>query len=176
VVAATNADLPGKVRAGDFREDLYYRLKVVTLTIPPLRDRAEDIPLLAKKLLDALCNAQKRPAPDLSTQAMDRLTGHDWPGNVRELKHALEAALVFCSDSKVDASDLQLDPFPGGPSGATPPGQTGTMSLDESERLAIIQALAANGGIKKDAADALGISRRAIHYKIKKYGIGETST
>jgi DNA-binding NtrC family response regulator len=176
VVAATNADLPGKVRAGDFREDLYYRLKVVTLTIPPLRDRAEDIPLLAKKLLDALCNAQDRPAPDLSAQAMDRLTGHDWPGNVRELKHALEAALVFCSGNKVDAADLQLDPFPGGLSGATPPGQTGTMSLDESERLAIIQALAASGGIKKDAADALGISRRAIHYKIKKYGIGETST
>ncbi len=175
VVAATNADLPGKVRTGDFREDLYYRLKVVTLTIPPLRDRAEDIPLLARRFVDALSNAQGRPAPGLSTQAMNRLTSHAWPGNVRELKHTLEAALVFCSDSKIDAADLQLDPMPGAPTDPTPRAQTRALSLDESERLAIIQALAANGGVKKDAADALGISRRAIHYKIKKYGIGETN-
>jgi DNA-binding NtrC family response regulator len=175
VVAATNANLPELVRAGDFREDLYYRLKVVTLTIPPLRDRAEDIPLLAKRFLHALCKAQNRAAPGLSPGAMDRLTSHPWPGNVRELKHALEAALVFCSDSVIDAADLQLDPVSDGRSGAAPSAPAGTLSLDESERLAIIQALAANGGVKKDAADALGISRRAIHYKIRKYGIGEPS-
>ncbi|MFH1913635.1 MAG: sigma-54 dependent transcriptional regulator, partial [Pseudomonadota bacterium] len=166
VVAATNADLAARVRDGRFREDLYYRLKVITLTIPPLRQRVEDIPLLAKRLVETLCREQGRPAVRLSDQAMDRLTAHPWPGNVRELKHALEAALVFCPEGEIGPDDIQVEP-PANEAALNAP-----LSLEESEKRAVIDALTRHGGVKKDAADALGISRRAIHYKIRKHGIG----
>ena len=169
VVAATNADLPGRVRAGAFREDLYYRLKVVTLTIPPLRDRAEDIPILASRFVEELSREQGRPVPAIAPDAMARLTAHPWPGNVRELRNALESALVFCRDDTLAADDLQLEEPP-----EDSPVRTGSaLSLEESERQAIVRALDHADGVKKKAADALGISRRAIHYKIKKYGIGD---
>jgi len=169
VVAATNADLPELVRQGEFRQDLYYRLKVVTLTIPPLRERPEDIPALAARFTAELCREQDRPAAAISPEAMARLLAHPWPGNVRELKHALEAALVFCAGDVIAADDLQLDPPP-----ADFPGPADSpRSLEDNERLAIVRALEQAGGVKKKAADALGISRRAIHYKIRKYGIGD---
>lgn len=169
VVAATNADLPGRVRAGAFREDLYYRLKVVTLTIPPLRQRVEDIPILAEKFVHSLCLEQARPPMTITPDAMDRLTAHPWPGNVRELKNALEAALVFCRGNAVTTDDLQLEPPPEG----SPALAGNALSLEENEKQTIIRALDHANGVKKKAADALGISRRAIHYKIKKYDIGE---
>lgn len=169
VIAATNADLPKMVADGDFREDLYYRLKVVTLTIPPLRDRAEDIPLLVKGFIAELCGEQGRPPVPLADAAMKRLENHPWPGNVRELRNAIEAALVFCTGDAIEADDLQLEEPP-----ADSPAARGTsLSLEDNERETIVRALEATGGVKKDAADRLGISRRAIHYKIKKYGIGE---
>ncbi|WP_338669550.1 sigma-54-dependent transcriptional regulator [Pseudodesulfovibrio methanolicus] len=169
VVAATNADLPKMVADGTFREDLYYRLKVVTLTIPPLRERREDLPALAEGLLDRLCAGQGRPRADLSAEAMRLLESHTWPGNVRELENALEAALVFCDGELIEPADLQLETPP-----ANAPAAAGTsLSLEDNERETIVRALEAAGGVKKDAADRLGISRRAIHYKIKKYGIGE---
>lgn len=169
VLAATNADLPGMVAGGDFREDLYYRLKVVTLTIPPLRERREDLPELAQGFLAEFCAAQEREPVALSSNAMTTLTTHPWPGNVRELKNAIEAALVFCQGNVIEPADLQLEAPP-----ADSPAARGTsLSLEDNEREAIVRALKATGGVKKDAADRLGISRRAIHYKIKKYGIGE---
>ena len=157
------------VADGTFREDLYYRLKVITLTIPPLRERREDIPALATGLLAELCARQERTPAVLSPQAMDRLKAHSWPGNVRELRNALEAALVFCGGDVIEPDDLQLDPVPAG----SPAASGASLSLEDSERETILRALEAVGGVKKDAADRLGISRRAIHYKIKKYGIGE---
>ncbi|WP_319581763.1 sigma-54 dependent transcriptional regulator [uncultured Pseudodesulfovibrio sp.] len=169
VVAATNADLPGMVASGEFREDLYYRLKVVTLTIPPLRERCEDIPALTDGLLARLCARQQRPRAEISDKAMRLLESHPWPGNVRELENALEAALVFCDGDVIEPDDLQLETPP-----ANSPAAAGSsLSLEDNERETIIRALEAAGGVKKDAADRLGISRRAIHYKIKKYGIGE---
>ena len=169
VIAATNADLPGMVADGEFREDLYYRLKVVTLTIPPLRERHEDIPALAEGLLARLCARQQRTPARISDKAMGLLEDHPWPGNVRELENALEAALVFCDGDVIEPGDLQLETVPAGS-----PAAAGTsLSLEDNERETIIRALEAAGGVKKDAADRLGISRRAIHYKIKKYGIGE---
>jgi DNA-binding NtrC family response regulator len=169
VVAATNADLPKMVADGAFREDLYYRLKVVTLTIPPLRERREDIPALANGLLARLCARQQRPRAELSDKAMRLFESHPWPGNVRELENALEAALVFCAGDVIEPADLQLETPPAGS-----PAASGTsLSLEDNERKTIVRALEAAGGVKKDAADRLGISRRAIHYKIKKYGIGE---
>jgi DNA-binding NtrC family response regulator len=166
VVAATNADLPKMVADGAFREDLYYRLKVVTLTIPPLRERREDITALAEGLLDRLCARQERPRAELSAEAMRLLESHPWPGNVRELENALEAALVFCDGDVVKPADLQLE------KPADAPAAGPSLSLEDNERETIVRALEAAGGVKKDAADHLGISRRAIHYKIKKYGIG----
>lgn len=166
VVAATNADLPARVAAGEFREDLFYRLKVVTLTIPPLRARAEDIPLLAGKFVETMCREQGRPTATITTDAMNRLAAHTWPGNVRELKHVLEGALVFCRDDRIEPDDLQIDPIAPGSEPASD-----SLSLEDNERQAIVRALEHAGGVKKDAADILGISRRAIHYKIKKYGI-----
>ena len=170
VLAATNADLPGMVSDGDFREDLYYRLKVVTLTIPPLRERREDLPDLARGFLADFCAEQEREPVTLSPDAMKTLTAHPWPGNVRELKNAIEAALVFCRGNVIEPADLQLETPP-----ADSPAVRGTsFSLEDNEREAIVRALEAAGGVKKDAADRLGISRRAIHYKVKKYGIGES--
>jgi len=170
VIAATNADLPGLVAKGDFREDLYYRLKVVTLTIPPLRERREDLPDLIDAFIRELCAAQGREPAAVSDEAMRMLTGHPWPGNVRELRNAIEAALVFCRGDVIEPADLQLETVP-----ADSPAARGTsLSLEDNERETIVRALKAAGGVKKDAADRLGISRRAIHYKIKKYGIGES--
>ena len=167
VIAATNANLPHMVAQGQFREDLYYRLKVVTLTIPPLRERAEDIPALAEGFVAELCTRQGRPTAVITPAAMDILTTHPWPGNVRELKNALEAALVFCHGNTIETGDLNLEAPP-----ADSPAVRGSgLSLEDSEREAIIHALDAAKGVKKVAADRLGISRRAIHYKIKKYGI-----
>jgi len=169
VVAATNADLPKMVADGVFREDLYYRLKVVTLTIPPLRERHEDIPALADGLLVRLCARQQRPRAEISAEAMQLFESHPWPGNVRELENALEAALVFCDGDVITPGDLQLET----PPSDSPAASGASLSLEDNERETILRALEAAGGVKKDAADRLGISRRAIHYKIKKYGIGE---
>jgi DNA-binding NtrC family response regulator len=169
VIAATNADLPRMVADGTFREDLYYRLKVVTLTIPPLRERREDIPALVDGLLARLCARQERPRAEVSAKAMRLLEPHPWPGNVRELENALEAALVFCDGDVIEPGDLQLETPPAG----SPAVPGASLSLEDNERETIVRALEAAGGVKKDAADRLGISRRAIHYKIKKYGIGE---
>ncbi len=165
VISATNASLPDMVREGSFREDLYYRLKVVALTIPPLRKRVEDIPVLARKFAEMYCKSQNRSMADFTPEAMKLMQEHPWPGNVRELQHAVEGALVFCRGDLIRPEDLQLEPQ------ASPLPDEDSLSLEDNERKAIIKALEHCNGVKKAAADELGISRRAIHYKIKKYGI-----
>jgi DNA-binding NtrC family response regulator len=166
VIAATNADLPALVREGRFREDLYFRLKVVTLNVPPLRERREDIPLLAERFVAAFCAAQKKPVPRLAPETERLLATHAWPGNVRELRNALEAGVVLCRDGLLRPGDMQLEaaPDPGEP-------ETDPVSLEDSEHQAILRALKQTGGVQTAAADLLGISRRTIHAKIKKYGI-----
>ncbi|MBI9081457.1 MAG: sigma-54-dependent Fis family transcriptional regulator [Pseudodesulfovibrio sp.] len=170
IIAATNANLPQMVKLGNFREDLYYRLKVVTLTIPPLRDRQEDIPILADAFVQELCNTQKRPTATIMPTAMKKLMNHPWPGNVRELRNTIEAALVFCEPDNIKAEDLQIEKPP---NDSLSMNKTG-FSLENNEKQTIIRALEHCNGIKKDAANTLGISRRAIHYKIRKYGIGDS--
>ncbi|MDD4952188.1 MAG: sigma-54 dependent transcriptional regulator [Desulfovibrionaceae bacterium] len=166
VLAATNADLTALVRKGAFREDLYFRLKVVTLNVPPLRERREDIPLLVERFLEEFCKEQGRARITPSPEAMRLLMAHPWPGNVRELKHALEAGVVFCKGGALRPEDLQIETT----GGASGPDEA-SLSLEDNEHQAIIKALERSGWVKKAAADLLGISRRAIHYKIKKYGI-----
>ncbi len=169
VISATNVDLPEEVEAGGFREDLYYRLRVVTLKIPPLRDRREDIPVLAQHFVTSFCKGHSLPPVKLPPETIKWLTEYPWPGNVRELKNALEAGVVLCRDGTLMASDLQLSGLPD----KTPraPVEKDSLSLEDSERHAILRALQQAHWVQKDAAQILGISRRAIHYKIKKYGI-----
>jgi DNA-binding NtrC family response regulator len=170
VIAATNADLAEDVESGRFREDLYYRLKVVTVKVPPLRQRKEDIPLLASRFLEAFCRDQNQPPVVLAPEMADFLQSYHWPGNVRELKNALEAGVVLCKGNVLRPSDLQLlDDDDEEEAGVYE--EQGELSLDESERKAIIRALEKANYVQKDAAPLLGVSRRALNYKIQKYGI-----
>jgi DNA-binding NtrC family response regulator len=169
VISATNVNLPNEVKAGTFREDLFYRLRVVTLKIPPLRDRKEDIPMLAQHFVESFCESHGLPVVKLPAETVHWLNEYPWPGNVRELKNALEGGVVLCRNSVLHPSDLHLTGLPEAPVRA--PSGKDSLSLDDSERNAIVRALEQAGWVQKDAAELLGISRRAIHYKIKKYGI-----
>lgn len=170
IISATNVDLREEVEDGHFREDLYYRLRVVTLKIPALRERKEDIPVLVQQFVEHFCKVEHIPMVKVPSETLKWLCDYSWPGNVRELKNSLEAGVVLCRDGVLRQEDLQLSELPQ-PSvkGAVPAGEA--LSLEESERNAILRALQQAGYVQKDAAQLLGISRRAIHYKIKKYGI-----
>ena len=152
---------------GSFREDLYYRLRVVTLNVPPLRERKEDIPLLAVHFVESFCKAQGMPLVVLPPATMEFIVNYPWPGNIRELKNAIEAGIVLSQGGELTPADLQVAPA------AAPRGQQGdgAMSLDESEKVAIIRALEKSNWVQKDAAPLLGVSRRALNYKIQKYEI-----
>ncbi len=170
IISATNADLVEDIRNGRFREDLYYRLRVVTLKVPPLRERREDIPLLAKRFAEDFCRTHELAPVKLPSETLKWLSAYPWPGNVRELKNALEAGIVLCRDGVLRRQDIQLGGLP--EQGTLPrEKESETLSLEDNERQTIIKALRRSGGVQKDAAGLLGISRRAIHYKIKKYGI-----
>lgn len=171
VIAATNVDLAAEVEAGNFREDLYYRLRVVTLKIPPLRERKEDIPALAQYFVESFCKSQGIPLVKVPAETIEWLQAYPWPGNVRELKNALEAGTVVCRDGNLRLKDLQLAGLPLDPLTAAGTVKSGSLSLDDSERDAILRALKEANWVQKNAAKLLGISRRALHYKIKKYGI-----
>ncbi len=175
IISATNSNLKADIEAGRFREDLYYRLRVVTLEIPELKKRKEDIPRLAGYFVRMFCERHNRPLLRISPETLDWLIRYPWPGNVREMKNALEAAVVFSQGGKLEIGDLKLaglsepSSLPGKEADTT--DESEEFSLKENERLAIIRALEKSGGIQKDAAELLGISRRAINYKIKKYAI-----
>ncbi len=171
VIAATNIDLPSDVQAGRFRQDLYYRLRVVTLKIPPLRERKEDIPLLAQHFVESFCQSQGFPKVKVPPETIEWLCNYHWPGNVRELKNALEASVVLCKGGMIRVSDLARTGLPAVAVVGSTKTPSDSLSLEDSERNAIIRALAQAGGVQKDAADLLGISRRALNYKIKKYAI-----
>ncbi|MBN1931563.1 MAG: sigma-54-dependent Fis family transcriptional regulator [Desulfobacterales bacterium] len=169
VIAATNSDLVEDIEAGRFREDLYYRLRVVTLKIPPLRERREDIPVLAKEFVETFSKIHGVPTVKLPPKTLEWLSTYPWPGNIRELKNALEAGVVLCKDGVLSPSSLHLTGLPEIPLRSS--SNSDSFSLEESERKTILRALKKTGGVQKDAARLMGISRRAIHYKIKKYGI-----
>ncbi|MCP4104182.1 MAG: sigma-54-dependent Fis family transcriptional regulator [Desulfobacteraceae bacterium] len=169
VIAATNANLVEEIKSGRFREDLYYRLRVVTLKIPPLRERKEDIPVLVENFVELFCKNHKLPKVKLPPKTLQWLCNYPWPGNVREIRNALEAGVILCKNGILHPEDFHLTGLPELTENTTP--EADSFSLEESERKAIIRALQQAGGIQKDAAELLGISRRAIHYKIKKYEI-----
>jgi len=208
LIAATNRDLLKEITAGRFREDLFYRLNVVTLRVPPLRERIEDIPLLAQDFLARFAEKNHKTIRGFTPQAMDRLLRHPWPGNVRELMNAVERGVVLSQGDYLDEAELALLlpekasaaapealPPPAAtvgttsapwnaatamtiPGGAAAIGEAGTAtpgaetaSLEEVERETILRTLAATGGNKSEAARRLGVTRRTLHQKLRKYGM-----
>ena len=171
VIAATNSDLAQDIKAGRFREDLYYRLRVVTLNVPRLQDRKEDIPILARLFVQTYSSLHGTRSIKLPDETIQYLLNYPWPGNVRELKNAIEAGIVMCRGTVLKAEDLHLSGLPSMASTAFQSEEPTSFSLEDTERNAIIRALKQTGGVQKEAAKLLGISRRAIHYKIKKYEI-----
>jgi two-component system response regulator HydG len=208
LIAATNRDLLKEITAGRFREDLFYRLNVVTLRVPPLRERIEDIPLLAQDFLTRFAEKNHKTIKGFTPQAMDRLLRHPWPGNVRELMNAVERGVVLSQGEYLDEAELALLPpdkasaappealpppaatvgttpalwnaatammIPGdvaaiGKAGTATPGAE-TASLEEVERETILRTLDAAGSNKSEAARRLGITRRTLHQKLRRYGM-----
>jgi len=171
VIAATNRDLGKAVEQGHFREDLYYRLNVIPIQLPPLRDRREDIPLLVDHLLEQLCVETGRKVESVSHDAMALLMEHPWPGNVRELRNVLERAVVVASGSSIQAPDLGLLEAARGEAAA---GDMAT--LEQVERRHIAHVLAKSGGNITQAARVLDIDRVTLYNKIKKYHLREVES
>jgi len=173
LIAATNLDLDQAIVRGEFREDLYYRLNVVSLQVPPLRERREDIIPLARHFIDVAAADLKKDVRGIDPGAVRLLKRHAWPGNIRELKNCLERAVLMCEQPFIREEDLNL-PGDGGTTGTNglqfrlPPEG---VSLEELEKQVILEALRINGWIQKDAARFLGISSRVMNYKVAKHEI-----
>ena len=171
VVAATNQDLRAALEQGTFREDLYYRLNVVPLNIPPLRDRKQDIPFLANHFIQKLAPDSGSQVESMTDAAMEKLMGYHWPGNVRELENVIERSLVLCRGKQLDAGDIKLESAP------RPRGQNEThflpegMTLDQYEQELIREALRRADGNKSQAARLLGLTRNALRYRLTQMGL-----
>jgi two-component system, NtrC family, response regulator AtoC len=172
IVAATNRDLPDEVRAGRFRQDLFFRLSAFRIDVPPLRERTVEIPLLALLFGREIARRLEAPAPVLAPEVLQALTAYSWPGNVRELKHAIEAAFVLAAPGEIGLPHLPPAVLAASPPPPEPPvGRDLPDVVDETERRAIVVALASCGGNQTRAAAQLGISRRALVYKMRKHGM-----
>jgi transcriptional regulator with PAS, ATPase and Fis domain len=170
VVAATNQHLQEAVTAGKFREDLFYRLHIVPITVPPLRDRAEDIPLLVEAFLSHFTAKHKRRRKQFSAEALQLCQRFPWPGNVRQLRNVVERLVLTCHQPMVavgDLPDFLRTHDQTAASFAIRPG----MTLAEVERLLIRQTLTKETSNREAAARMLGISRRSLQYKLKEYGL-----
>jgi two-component system response regulator HydG len=177
IVAATNRDLETEVAEGRFREDLFYRLNVMPMIVPPLRERQDDIPLLAHHFLEYYARKNRKPAKGFSPLAMDMLVKYDWPGNVRELENAIERAVILLAGEHITEKQLPINivqKYPAQETAALPStaGASGTRSLEEIEKEAILVTLEATKGNKSETARRLGITRKTLHNKIKSYGLG----
>jgi transcriptional regulator with PAS, ATPase and Fis domain len=166
-IAATNRDLRKAVQQGQFRDDLYYRLNVIAITLPPLRERREDIPLLVEHFIERLRAETGRKVLGLSREALEALQAHDWPGNVRELRNALERAVVVAPGNVIEARDLGLQPAVA----LAPGGVALRSSLEDVERAHIAAVLGDTGFNVSQAARVLGIDRVTLYNKIRKYGL-----
>jgi DNA-binding NtrC family response regulator len=175
VIAATNRQLEKAMSTGEFREDLYYRLNVVTIAVPPLRERKEDIIPLAKHFIDEAGADLKKDVRGIDPGAVRMLKRHTWPGNIRELKNCLERAVLMCEQTFIRQEDLSL-----APEGMGAGGELGTIQLhlpptgidlEDLEKQAILEALRINNWVQKDAAEFLRISSRVMNYKVAKYEI-----
>lgn len=166
LIAATHQDLEGLVREKRFRADLYYRVSALPIRVPALREREDDIPLLALHLLESLSEDVRKPLRELSGAAMERLRRHSWPGNIRELRNVLERGLLACTGSRMEATDLAF-----GSQSAVGPDLTEGMTLEALERFHIERVLKAQGGKVEAAAKCLGIPRSTLYQKLKIFGL-----
>ena len=171
IIAATNRNLSQMVQDGRFREDLFYRLNVVSVDMPPLRDRKDDIPALAEFFVRRSVNELKKKVDGIDTDAQKVLMRHNWPGNIRELENVVERAVLLAEKQMVGVEDLQIGEHSAPSAGSDrapvvkiPP--TG-IPLEEIERQAVVEALRMSNWVQKDAAELLGISPRVMNYKIK---------
>jgi DNA-binding NtrC family response regulator len=167
LLSATNADLREEVGAGRFRQDLLFRLNTVEIRLPPLRERREDIPVLARHFLAPYAKRYRKNGIDFSDAAVRALTDYPWPGNVRELEHAVERAVLMARGERIEPSDLGLHPS----AGAAPERALEEMSLDEVECFLIRKTLARFDGNVNLAAEALGLSRSALYRRLQRYGL-----
>jgi DNA-binding NtrC family response regulator len=175
LVLATNVNLEDAVRQGRFREDLYYRINVITLTQPALRDRIGDIPLLAQHYMTYFCEQTGRKVSEIDEMAIHAMQNYGWPGNVRELVNVIERAVVLCRDGRITTGDLPEKLFAGQENRATVAANLGNASLKaaltEPERQLIIHALESTGWNRQKTAKALGINRTTLYKKMKRYDI-----
>jgi two-component system response regulator AtoC len=183
LIAATNKNLEQLVREGKFRDDLFFRLNVVRITMPPLRERKEDIPILVRGFLRHFCKVNEKPLLDLAPDAMDALLTYDWPGNVRELRTAIEHGVVMATGPRITLRDL---PMAVRQAASTVPARSisaaqafgekaSPLDLHETKRRLIMQALATTNGNVTAAAKKLGISRRTLHRKINEMNLARRS-
>ena len=171
IVCATNRDLPKEIEKGNFREDLYYRLNVVHLDVPPLRERKDDIPLLMTSFLQQFNSENGRSIEAFSNQAKRALLGYEWPGNIRELRNCIESAVVFARTSVIEVEDLPV--HIGKAQNASSISLEVGITLAEAEKQLIISTLASCAGNKTKAAEVLGIGRKTLHRKLQEYHIDE---
>src|SRR5712671_217745 len=183
LIAATNKNLEQMVKEGKFRDDLYFRLNVVRIVMPPLRERKEDIPILVRGFLRHFCKQNQKPLLELTPDAMDALLTYDWPGNIRELRTAIEHGVVMATGKQITLRDLPMAvrqaataKLPGGVSPIEAFGEkTSPLDLHETERRFVAQALASTNGNVTAAAKKLGISRRTLHRKINEMNLAKKS-
>ncbi len=175
VISATNKNLADLISKGEFREDLYYRLNVVDMAIPPLRKRQEDIPLLAQHFLEMFAAKNNKKIKGFTPQALDLLIRHDWPGNVRELMNAVERTVVLSRSDYLSEKDFPMFADTALNDGAASDTAiidiNGDKPLEEVEKATILKTLEAAGGNKSKAARRLGITRKTLHKKLKSYGV-----
>ncbi|MGI8965764.1 MAG: sigma-54 interaction domain-containing protein, partial [Limisphaerales bacterium] len=173
LIAATNRNLAALIKAGKFREDLFFRLSVVEITLPPLRERLTDVPLLAQSFLREFAQENGKNINDFTAEALEALMNYSWPGNVRELRTAIEHGVVLCRGSKISLKDLPTSiqankqTFASG-TGATETDQN-NLTITEVEKKLIIRALQEAGGNRTLAAKKIGLSRRTLHRKLHTY-------
>jgi PAS domain S-box-containing protein len=167
IVTATNKDLPGLVKQGTFREDLYYRINVVPIRVPPLRERVGDIPVLAEHFFRRIKRANRSEVQGLSNEALRTLVEYRWPGNVRELRSALEYAFVACNEDMLQPYHFPVHIVQGAPSGRVGSPE----EAEESKKRELIEALRRSGGNRSEAARRLGVSRVTVWNRMKRYGI-----
>jgi DNA-binding NtrC family response regulator len=173
LITATNKNLEAMVKAGTFREDLFFRLRVVEIHLPPLRERMADVPLLAQAFLAEFARENGKPVKDFTADAMELLMNHPWPGNVRELRTAIEHAVVLCRSERISARDLPPSVRTGGATAASPAAllARNDLTVKEAEKQLIIRALKETGGVRTLAAKKIGMSRRTFYRKLKIYGL-----
>jgi len=165
MIAATNKDLTGMIKTGKFREDLYYRLNVINLTIPALRERKEDIAELSQHFLKKYAKKLSKAITDFTPEALELLAGYHWPGNVREVENVVERAVILCESDRIGADDLSI------PSSAKVAELGTNPSLEEMEKAYILRVLKEVGNNQSKASQLLGIDRKTLYLKLKKYGI-----